>query len=75
MTAEDFLVNDGGDGQTVEAVGERFPQLDVESSFTLNTNERTEQPSASTAVSRVVKPQGRWRTTYIRHRSRRYGLY
>jgi len=29
MTAEDLLVDDGGDGQTVEAVGERLPQLDV----------------------------------------------
>lgn len=29
VTAEYFLVDDGGDGQTVEAVGECFPQLDV----------------------------------------------
>jgi hypothetical protein len=32
---EDFFVNDGGDRQAVEAVGEGFPQLDVVSSFTL----------------------------------------
>jgi len=25
VTAEDFLVNDGGDRQTVETVGERLP--------------------------------------------------
>ena len=33
MTAEDFVVNDSGDGQAVEAVRERFPQLDREPSF------------------------------------------
>ena len=27
--AEDLLVDDGGNGQAVEAVGERLPQLDV----------------------------------------------
>ena len=27
--AEDLLVDDGGDGQAVEAVGEGLPQLDV----------------------------------------------
>lgn len=32
---EDLLVDDGGDGQAVEAVGERLPQLDVVSSFAL----------------------------------------
>lgn len=35
MTAEDLLVNDGGDGQAVEAVCERLPQLDVEPSLAL----------------------------------------
>lgn len=29
VTAEDFLVDDGGDRETVETVGERLPQLDV----------------------------------------------
>lgn len=29
VAAEDLLIHDGGDGQTVEAVGERFPELDV----------------------------------------------
>jgi len=29
MTAEDLLVDDGGDWEAVKAVGERFPQLDV----------------------------------------------
>lgn len=33
MTAEYFFVYDSGYGQTVEAVGERFPQFDVVSSF------------------------------------------
>ena len=28
MTAEDLVVDNGGDGQAVEAVRERFPQLD-----------------------------------------------
>ena len=34
MTAEDLLVDDGGDGQTVEAVREGLPQLDVEPALT-----------------------------------------
>lgn len=29
MTAEDLLVNDGGDGQTVETVCEGLPEFDV----------------------------------------------
>ncbi len=35
VTAEDLLVHDGGDGQAVEAVRERLPQLDVESPLAL----------------------------------------
>lgn len=35
VTAEDLLIHYGCDGQAVEAVGERLPQLDVESAFTL----------------------------------------
>lgn len=38
VTAEDLLVHYGGDGQAVEAVGERLPQLDVESAFTCKIN-------------------------------------
>lgn len=38
MTAEDLLIHYGSDGQAVEAVGERLPQLDVESAFTCKTN-------------------------------------
>lgn len=34
MATEDLLVNDGCDGQTVEAVGEGLPQLYVVSPFT-----------------------------------------
>ena len=33
MAAEDLLVHDGGDGQTVETVREGFPQLDVVTSL------------------------------------------
>jgi len=33
--SEDLLINDGGDGQAVEAVGERLPQLDVVPPFAL----------------------------------------
>jgi len=40
VAAEDLLVHDGGDGEAVEAVGERLPQLDVESAFTCKTRER-----------------------------------
>lgn len=32
---EDFLVNDGGNGQAVEAVGEGLPQLDVVAALAL----------------------------------------
>lgn len=35
MHGEDLLVNDGGNGQAVEAVGESLPQLDVVSSLAL----------------------------------------
>lgn len=35
MHGEDLLVNDGGDGQAVEAVGERLPQLDVVTALAL----------------------------------------
>ena len=35
MHGEDLLVNDGGNGQAVEAVGEGLPQLDVVSSLAL----------------------------------------
>ena len=37
MHTKNFLVNDGSDGQAVEAVRESFPQLDIVSSFTLIT--------------------------------------
>ena len=33
MTAEDLVVDDGGDGQTVEAIRERLPQTDAEPFF------------------------------------------
>lgn len=35
MHREDLLVDDGSDGQAVEAVGECLPQLDVVSSLAL----------------------------------------
>ena len=38
MTAEDLLVHYGSDGQAVEAVGERLPQLYVKSAFTCKIN-------------------------------------
>lgn len=38
VTAEDLLIHYGSDGQAVEAVGERLPQLDVESAFACKTN-------------------------------------
>jgi hypothetical protein len=31
--AEDFFVDDGGDGETVETVGESLPEFDTVSSF------------------------------------------
>ena len=34
VAAEDLLVHNGGDGQAVEAVRERLPQLDVVTSLT-----------------------------------------
>ena len=35
MAAEDLLVDDGGEGEAVEAVGEGLPQLDVVPSLAL----------------------------------------
>lgn len=43
MTAEDLLVHYGSDGQAVEAVGERLPQLYVESAFTCKINKAVSQ--------------------------------
>ena len=34
VAAEDLLVHDGGHGETVETVGECFPQLDIVSPLT-----------------------------------------
>jgi hypothetical protein len=34
MHSKNLLIDDGGDGKTVETIGEGFPQLDVISSFT-----------------------------------------
>ena len=33
MTAENLLVNDGGDGETIETISKRFPQFDIKPSF------------------------------------------
>ena len=35
MTAEDLLVDDGSDGEAVEAVGKDLPELDVEAPLAL----------------------------------------
>lgn len=35
MHSEDLLIDDGGNGQAVEAVGERLPQLDVVATLAL----------------------------------------
>lgn len=43
VTAEDLFVHYGSDGQAVEAVGERLPQLDVESAFTCKINKTVSQ--------------------------------
>ncbi len=40
MAAEDFLVDDRRHREAVEAIGERFPQLDVVSSFACKFNKR-----------------------------------
>lgn len=46
VTAEDLLVHYGSDGQAVEAVGERLPQLDVESAFTCEINKAGSQEAS-----------------------------
>jgi hypothetical protein len=33
MHTQNLFVNDGGNGKTIEAVGENFPQFDVVASF------------------------------------------
>ena len=35
MTAEDFVVQNGGDGETVEAIREGLPQFDGETTLAL----------------------------------------
>ena len=35
MTAENFVVDDGGDGKAIKAVGECLPQFDGKSSLAL----------------------------------------
>jgi hypothetical protein len=34
MAAKDFLINDGGDGQAIEAICKCLPQFDVVAAFT-----------------------------------------
>lgn len=34
MAAKDLLINNGGNGETVETICERLPELDVVPSFT-----------------------------------------
>ena len=41
VAAEDLLVHDGGDGQTVETVRECFPQLDVVTSLACRKGNNT----------------------------------
>lgn len=53
VTAEDLLVHYGSDRQAVEAVGERFPQLDVESAFTCKSN-KTVSLEAESLIIQVV---------------------
>lgn len=70
MTAEDLLVHDGGDGQAVEAVGKRLPQLDVESAFTCGIN-REFRPKTAARHARFHLsrhswwPCNKWRLTLI----------
>jgi hypothetical protein len=45
LTAEDPFVDDGSNGQAVEAVGERFPQLDVVASLACRGEEQHETRS------------------------------
>ena len=40
VTAENLLVDDGGDRQAVEAIRECLPQLDVEAPFTCGESPR-----------------------------------
>lgn len=40
MNAKDLLVDDGGDWETVEAVGESLPQLDVVTTLALDKERR-----------------------------------
>lgn len=37
MAAEYLLIDDGGDGQAVEAVGESLPQFDIKAPLTWET--------------------------------------
>ena len=46
VAAEDLLVHDGGDGQTVETVREGLPQLNVVSPLTYEHNHYLRLPMA-----------------------------
>lgn len=53
MTAEDLLIDDGGNRQTIEAVCESLPQFNVESAFALIV----EAVDAVDGSTLVVAPQ------------------
>jgi hypothetical protein len=59
---EDLFVDDGGDGQAVEAVCKGLPELNVVSPLACQTGKRLDK----------AERQGRVRT-HTRHRSRRCG--
>ncbi len=54
MAAEDLLVHDSGDRQTVEAVGERLPQLDVEPALACGTKHHTHTVSEHFYILSVI---------------------
>ena len=54
VAAEDFLVDYGGDRQTIEAVCERFPKLDVVPSFAWR---EMDSSIRSDALERTASPK------------------
>ena len=55
MATEDLLVHNGRDGQTVEAVGEGFPQFDVVASLAFNKMLRIQTVGSWRKLTFIVK--------------------
>ena len=73
MAAEDLLIDDGCERQTIETIGKGFPQFNVVPSFACNSQQRNIYKAYSTNYSRFIGTKHQ--RTYTRHRIRKFCWY